>query len=61
MSSKMDTGKEAEEGMNTIPSEVGEGTYTTRVSHDAVFGEMSADGPNYRNVGLTRPMFTSKR
>lgn len=39
--------KKIEEPLEPVPSHVGE---VHDASHDAVFGEMSGDGPNYRNV-----------
>ena len=39
------------DSLNTVCSEVkGEIVQESGASHDAVFGEMTEDGPNYRNV-----------
>ncbi|KAI8307416.1 transmembrane amino acid transporter protein-domain-containing protein [Colletotrichum sp. SAR11_59] len=37
--------------MAPVPSHVGQVLEDHSVTHDAVFGEITADGPNYRNVG----------
>ncbi|KAI8186373.1 hypothetical protein KHU50_001338 [Colletotrichum sp. SAR 10_65] len=37
--------------MAPVPSHVGQVLEDPSVTHDAVFGEITADGPNYRNVG----------
>ncbi|KAH6871028.1 putative amino acid transporter [Thelonectria olida] len=39
------------EGLAPVPSQVGEVLEDTAHVHDAVFGEITEDGPNYRNVG----------
>lgn len=36
--------------LDQSPSRVGEVEDDPACAHDAVFGEMSEDGPNYRNV-----------
>ncbi|KAF5004863.1 hypothetical protein FDECE_8645 [Fusarium decemcellulare] len=38
-------------GIAPIPSQAGEVLDDKAVTHDAVFGEITEDGPNYRNVG----------
>ncbi|RMJ16815.1 hypothetical protein CDV36_003560 [Fusarium kuroshium] len=39
------------EGLSTMPSHVGEVHDSNDIVHDAVFGHISEDGPDYRNVG----------
>ncbi|KAF4447200.1 amino acid transporter [Fusarium austroafricanum] len=39
------------EGIADAPSQVGEILEHKPIEHDAVFGEITEDGPNYRNVG----------
>ncbi|KAJ9419618.1 hypothetical protein FOXG_07078 [Fusarium oxysporum f. sp. lycopersici 4287] len=39
------------EGITDAPSQVGEVLEHKPIEHDAVFGEITEDGPNYRNVG----------
>lgn len=36
--------------MAPVPSHVGQVLEDPSVTHDAVFGEITADGPNYRSV-----------
>ncbi|KAJ5683583.1 Amino acid transporter transmembrane [Penicillium macrosclerotiorum] len=40
--------KKQDDSLNQVPSQIGE---VTEGEHDAVFGEITGDGPNYRNVG----------
>ncbi|KAJ5716102.1 hypothetical protein N7493_008013 [Penicillium malachiteum] len=40
--------KKQDEALSPVPSNVGQ---VTDYSHDAVFGEITEEGPNYRNVG----------
>jgi hypothetical protein len=42
--------KEEPEALATVPSQNGEVSAST---HDAVFGVITEDGPNYRNVSST--------
>jgi hypothetical protein len=42
--------KKQEEPLTPVPSNVGQ---VTEGSHDAVFGEITGDGPNYRSVCLS--------
>lgn len=44
--------KEDPEALATIPSQNGE---VSASNHDAVFGAITEDGPNYRNVSSTAP------
>ncbi|KAL1884607.1 hypothetical protein Plec18167_002197 [Paecilomyces lecythidis] len=37
--------------INPVPSQVGEIVEEKHTTHDAVFGEITEDSPNYRNVG----------
>ncbi|WAO95693.1 Aa-trans domain-containing protein [Fusarium falciforme] len=39
------------EGLSTMPSQGGDVHDSNEIVHDAVFGEISDDGPDYRNVG----------
>ena len=38
------------EAIVTVPSEVDEACDNWTITHDAVFGDITEDGPNYRNV-----------
>lgn len=37
------------------PSQLGEGEIRDGYTHDAVFGEITEGGPNYRNVCISPP------
>lgn len=39
--------KKQDESLTYVPSNVGQ---VTEGSHDPIFGEITGDGPNYRNV-----------
>lgn len=41
--------EEPKEDVGTVPSHI-------EATHDDVFGEITEDGPNYRNVHTTTPM-----
>lgn len=43
----LDEKKNIEEPLGPVPSRLGE---VEEGSHDAVFGEMTGEGPNYRSV-----------
>jgi hypothetical protein len=43
----LDEKKTLEDPLEPVPSRLGE---VQEGSHDAVFGEMNGEGPNYRNV-----------
>lgn len=44
--------KEKQKDLAPVPSHVaGEVEHCPPYAHDAVFGELNEDGPNYRNVG----------
>ncbi|WYZ37726.1 hypothetical protein EsH8_II_001232 [Colletotrichum jinshuiense] len=43
--------KQESSGLGRAPSNVSQGVEDNTIAHDAVFGEITADGPNYRNVG----------
>ncbi|KAJ9202769.1 hypothetical protein DTO164E3_2742 [Paecilomyces variotii] len=49
--SDMSKAKVGPEELATVPSQVGEIHNGTSYTHDAVFGDITDDGPNYRNVG----------
>ncbi|KAJ9216665.1 hypothetical protein DTO166G4_1881 [Paecilomyces variotii] len=49
--SDMPKAKVGPEELATVPSQVGEIHNGTSYTHDAVFGDITDDGPNYRNVG----------
>ncbi|KAI9044081.1 uncharacterized protein KD926_001904 [Aspergillus affinis] len=42
---------EAPEPINHVPSQMGEIVKDEYVTHDAVFGEVTEEGPNYRSLG----------
>lgn len=46
----MPEGKDDIEELAPIPSQIGEVHNDPNYAHDAVFGEITEDGPNYRNV-----------
>lgn len=50
MKSKFPDDLEAPRPMEESPSQLGEIIKDESTPHDAVFGELSEDGPNYRNV-----------
>lgn len=41
---------EAAEPMTYVPSQIGEILKDDNTIHDAIFGEVTEDGPNYRSV-----------
>ncbi|KAJ5105035.1 amino acid transporter [Penicillium alfredii] len=47
----MPEGKDDIEELAPVPSQIGEVHNDPNYAHDAVFGEITEDGPNYRNVG----------
>lgn len=48
--------KQESSGLGRAPSNVSQGVEDNTIAHDAVFGNITADGPNYRNVrNLTVP------
>ncbi|RWQ93295.1 putative amino acid transporter [Paecilomyces variotii] len=47
----MSKAKVGPEELATVPSQIGEIHNGTSYTHDAVFGDITDDGPNYRNVG----------
>ncbi|KAJ9324406.1 hypothetical protein DTO027B5_4257 [Paecilomyces variotii] len=49
--SDMPKAKVGPEELATVPSQIGEIHNGTSYTHDAVFGDITDDGPNYRNVG----------
>ncbi|KAJ9302420.1 hypothetical protein DTO217A2_7413 [Paecilomyces variotii] len=49
--SDMSKAKVGPEELATVPSQIGEIHNGTSYTHDAVFGDITDDGPNYRNVG----------
>ncbi|EEY16576.1 neutral amino acid transporter [Verticillium alfalfae VaMs.102] len=51
MGSKVEKTNENPEGPTAVASEVGETTHLSKATHDEVFGELTEDGPNFRNVG----------
>lgn len=48
--SDMSKAKVGPEELATVPSQIGEIHNGTSYTHDAVFGDITDDGPNYRNV-----------
>lgn len=42
--------KKDEQELSPVDSQLGQVTEGQNTTHDAVFGEISEDGPNYRNV-----------
>ena len=50
--SKITNDIEAPEPIIHVPSQMGEILKGEHTTHDAVFGEVTEDGPNYRNVSL---------
>ena len=44
------------QGVAPLPVETGEIGDSIDIQHDAVFGDITEDGPNYRNVGLSWPL-----
>jgi hypothetical protein len=51
----MSKSKSLEESQDVapLPVEAGEVGDSIDIQHDAVFGDITEDGPNYRNVGLS--------
>lgn len=45
--------KDYEEKLGTDPSQLGDIIEDQTYAHDAVFGEITEDGPNYRNVRVS--------
>lgn len=45
------------EGISTMPSQGGDIHDSNEIVHDAVLGEMSEEGPDYRNVSLSWERF----
>jgi hypothetical protein len=43
--------KKQKDSLTPVPSHVGQ---VTEGSHDAVFGEITGDGPNYRSVRVSQ-------
>lgn len=46
----MNEAKDHEEKLGTDPSQLGDIREDQTYAHDAVFGEITEDGPNYRDV-----------
>ncbi|KAJ4317539.1 hypothetical protein N0V84_007284 [Fusarium piperis] len=51
MASRRGSKEDTEEGLATLPSGAGEVDNDPTLAHDAVFGNMTEKGPNYRDVG----------
>ncbi|KAL4891390.1 transmembrane amino acid transporter protein-domain-containing protein [Aspergillus ambiguus] len=43
--------KKQDEALGPVPSKIEQGDFDKAPNHDAVFGEITGDGPNYRNIG----------
>lgn len=52
--SKIYKAEEDPEGLTQVPSKKGEIEDNPAQAHDAVFGDITEDGPNYRNVRAIR-------
>jgi hypothetical protein len=46
--------KKQDDFLSPVPSQTGQMFEDQTYAHDAVFGEITEEGPNYRNVGKLR-------
>lgn len=52
--------EDTEEGLATLPSGAGEVDNDPTLAHDAVFGNITEKGPNYRDVHILYPPSLNK-
>jgi hypothetical protein len=53
--SKTSISKDEAKDLAQLPSQLGEGEIRQEFTQDAVFGEITEGGPNYRNVYISSP------
>lgn len=62
MATRRGSKQDTEEGLAALPSRAGEVDNDATLAHDAVFGNMTGKGPNYRDVRipyLTVPLIST--
>lgn len=58
---KTSMSKDEPNDLSQLPSQLVEGEIYEEFTHDAVFGEITEGGPNYRNVWISIPDFWSMK